>query len=990
MLAWFSTTGIALRWVAAAVSHASADRVALQGVRGSLFGTLHADRVRVQAGPARFDATDVDLAWQPRALWRRRVVITRLTAQRIVFAPNQPAPNTKSSGGALRLPVSIAIEDVRIAHLDFNYPGGPYRLEKLRAQGDADARGLRIQAQGFDQAVSVRMQTSFVPAKTQLDLQLRGLRAADVVAAPPIDAQLSGNVHLTMRNEMILFKAAIADSRVGGYPLAGLMQGAWKRGDEVRDVRVDLASAGNRVRATGAFGHVGDRLDWSVTAPHLDRLGTAFHGDLQAHGFVGDTFAVPRLILAAQAHNARAGDIQLRMLRADAALGGGPHGTLRASALLSDLRVGTVSVLRAGAHVLGTRAQHEVRLDAHLHDESLAVSAHGGWDGREWNGRLAMLRAVGRVPMAMGQGAASLRVSRSQLALKGLRLNVAGGQIDLRRLDYGATGWHSDGHAAAIALAALQPMLPRLAHVHTTLVVDGDWDVALGARTTAGQVRLERRRGDIMISGGAPLALGLTRLSASLAAVAGRLSLRAQVDGTHFGTAEVQAHATLARRDGRLGIPGSTPIDLDAHASLPSLAWAASLSPVIVRMDGAVDADVHARGTLARTQWTGDVRGRRLQFHWPDQGVALTDGLLSARFTGDRLFIDDLHFTAGHGTVSAHGDALLAAPSLTLKATARDASLVQRADRTIVASGSTTVTWRDGQWRINGETRIERALVDLPEHAGPTLSDDIVVVGRTTPRAPRRSGAGAAMDVRIALGDHFYVKGRGLDARLGGSVRVRSQAHELPTANGTIRVAEGSYSAYGQRLTVERGIVSFSGPLDNPALNLLAMRKNTAAQPGVTPVQAGVAVTGTALHPIVKLVSQPEVSDSEKLAWLVLGHGLEGSSGGELDLLSSAAGALLARGESVSLQARIAQRAGLDEFRVSGNGGLQQAIVTVGKRVSSRAYVTYEHGLTATNELLKIRYALSKRWSLQTQAGSSTTGSSGGTAVDLFYTWSFD
>ena len=49
---------------------------------------------------------------------------------------------------------------------------------------------------------------------------------------------------------------------------------------------------------------------------------------------------------------------------------------------------------------------------------------------------------------------------------------------------------------------------------------------------------------------------------------------------------------------------------------------------------------------------------------------------------------------------------------------------------------------------------------------------------------------------------------------------------------------QGYYTAFGQRLTVERGILTFSGPIDNPGVNALAMRKNQA-------VEAGVAVTGT-------------------------------------------------------------------------------------------------------------------------------------------------
>jgi translocation and assembly module TamB len=155
------------------------------------------------------------------------------------------------------------------------------------------------------------------------------------------------------------------------------------------------------------------------------------------------------------------------------------------------------------------------------------------------------------------------------------------------------------------------------------------------------------------------------------------------------------------------------------------------------------------------------------------------------------------------------------------------------------------------------------------------------------------------------------------------------------------------------------------------------MRKNQ-------PVEAGVEITGTALTPRATLVSNPNVPDTEKLSWLVLGHGLDGASRAEFDLIQAAAGALLSRGESATLQARVAQATGLDEVGLKGSGeGLQGAVLTFGKRISSRVYVSYEQGITGASNLVKIKYTLTPRWTVQTQAGSDS-------AVDVFYTLSFD
>lgn len=56
---------------------------------------------------------------------------------------------------------------------------------------------------------------------------------------------------------------------------------------------------------------------------------------------------------------------------------------------------------------------------------------------------------------------------------------------------------------------------------------------------------------------------------------------------------------------------------------------------------------------------------------------------------------------------------------------------------------------------------------------------------------------------------------------------------------------------------------------------------------------------------------------------------------------------------------------------------LENTVLSVGKRPSSRAYVSYEQGLASTSPLVKINYLLTRSLSVCVQAGLSP-------AVDLF------
>jgi translocation and assembly module TamB len=229
----------------------------------------------------------------------------------------------------------------------------------------------------------------------------------------------------------------------------------------------------------------------------------------------------------------------------------------------------------------------------------------------------------------------------------------------------------------------------------------------------------------------------------------------------------------------------------------------------------------------------------------------------------------------------------------------------------------------------------------------------------------------------------------GADAYLAGSVRVRKVGDDPPRVNGTIRTASGTYAAYGQKLVIERGVITFSGAYDNPSLDILAVRKAPEdTQLSETNVEAGVQVRGTALAPNAKLVSTPSVSDSDKLSWLVLGHGMEAATGNEADVLRAAAGALLGgKGGTGGITSKLANSLGVDEIGVRSAGGqasgLESTVVTVGKRISSRLYISFEQGAGTATSAVRLRYKITPRITLQLQTGANT-------ALDILYSWAFD
>jgi len=853
--------------------------------------------------------------------------------------------------GELRLELQLAARQLLLKRAQLREGGA--RLELAGELGLDAPRAYQVQGR------AAKIDLAQFGRYPQSDLNARFLLSGHLLPQPGAELRLE-----------------LHDSTLGGEPLSGQTKATLAPG-RVRDAELQLRSAGNRLELRGAYGGPGDRIDWTLEAPRLERIGKGFGGSAAGSGTLQGTAAAPaaRFHLRGEALRLPGGR-RLASLELDGDLAKGLDGALSLDARLRGFRSGRLSLDQAKLSARGTLRRHALQLHAAGAGVELDAAADGGWQaGKGWTGRLTRLDARGAL-VAQLDAPAAVAIGGDGFSLEGLVLQASGARVRLDALSRRGNRIASRGAAEGVALELLRQVGALPAALRSTLKLSAEWDISGepgSPATWSGRAELKRESGDLTLQGDAPLALGIERLELSARVDDGRVTASAEARGERLGMLQARAALGLVSDDLR-----ASSLEATLEARMASIAWMAALVPRPIALDGGLRAAVTARGTLGAPRLSGSLSGDGLALRDVEQGVDLADGSLRAELRESKLVLNAFSLRAGGGRFEASGTLDLAgdAPELALDWKAAKLEAIRRPDRLLVLSGAGSIGLRAGRLRLSGRLAADQGLIILPEREGVTLSDDVVVKGRAAEREPARPLL-AQLDLELDLGQRFVLKGRGLDARLTGSVRLRADEDRLPTGSGSIRVAEGTYSAYGQRLTIERGIISFSGPLDNPGLDIVALRKNQA-------VEAGVAVTGTASAPKVSLVSRPEVPDGDKLSWLVLGHGLDSANKSELDVMSAAAAALLAQGESASLQGKISAATGIDEFGVrGGSGGLRDAVMTVGKRLSSKVYLVYERGLFATGNAVKLRYTLSQRWSLQTQTG-------GDNAIDVFYNLLFD
>jgi len=796
--------------------------------------------------------------------------------------------------------------------------------------------------------------------------------------AAALNASLSVDGTLAPAPQATL-KFSVTDSHFMLQPLTG--QGRLSvSAARIRDSEIMLLLADNRLYLKGRLGDPDDRLDFSIKAGNLAMLDPELGGQIRATGTLEGRFSALSGNLHLQASNlAWREHYRVDSLLASARLDKGMDGTLALDASLRGLRMPQTRVDRASLNAQGTRTRHTLNFDAKSPDFELQSRFAGGWNGQPgWSGQVTELSNRGRHAVTL-KFPAKLEIAPHHFVLNDATVDLAGANLVLHEFHYDAGQLVSSGELRGLQLAYLQDFAGHAAVLKNDLAFSGDWQFSLHDKIN-GHIALWRERGDIALPAEANTTLGLNRITLNVDALNNNLQGRLEASGSKLGNLSAEAQVMLSQRNGVRGIAGDAPLRANASLAVESLAWLGPLfdSSGAVTLDGAIQAELGAAGTVAQPQLDGSISGNRFAVSLPNLGPRFTEGRFHAKLQDQKLILENLEMRGGGGSVKGNGTLSLEGklPVMQLSLQADKLEVLSRPDRHLILSGTGAVSSSAKKLLVTAKLKADRGAIELPKGDAPKSSEDVIVLEQSKPAEKKNLPYVLSFNLDFDLGQKFFVTGKGLDAQLGGALNLSSENGAFPSSNGTIRVVQGAYSAYGQHLEIARGILSFQGPVDNPGLDIVALRKNL-------PVEAGVAITGTALSPRVRLVSTPNVPDSEKLSWLVLGHGLENSSDQDFSALQAAAGMLLATGESVTLQQRIAYATGFEDVSLKGSGGMENTMLALGKRLSSRAYLSYEHGLTGADTLVKISYTLSKRLSVQAQTGTTA-------AVDLFYTFSFN
>jgi translocation and assembly module TamB len=634
-----------------------------------------------------------------------------------------------------------------------------------------------------------------------------------------------------------------------------------------------LSSGKALLSATGELSS-DSSLKWKIDVPDLADLLPEAGGSLLADGTLLGEMNSPQAGMTLTASSLSYQETNLQQLEAEAAvdLSWAEPFSLKLSGI--NLQAGENLIKKLELDANGSIEEHTAQLTVSHELANLKMVLQGGYleDQEQWQGMLDKLdiaaedlgtwRLAGPTEINAGAKAAAI----APLCLKQQDASIClDGSWDADNVDTG-------GHLAIsdFSLDYLSPWYPealtRLSGVFSLKAAASmkeELQADVKAEITPGSIDYRT----LMNKGTLPHQGVKLNLHVADNGVDGNLFL--SVD-SNIIKAEINSPDLLESGvGGKAGITGTLLIEA-ARLDLVK-----ALVPDIEELDLAVNTQFKIQGTLDQPRVNGGGKLHIANLLVPTVGLELnnTDFNISA---ADKKIQINGTLNSPEGSLAIDGGATLDSAQnwparFTIKG--NNFRLINLPEIQIFLTSDLLLEKKKDLTRLTGTVTIPRAdilLRELPA-GSETVSPDVVIIQDAD---KEEDTSPVEMDLKVILGRNVHFAGLGVNAFIEGQLSITAEPEEQMMGSGEFHIKEGSYRAYGQDLEIVTGVISFpGGPLTQPGINLQAIRE-------LESVTVGIYAIGPAAKPRITTMSEPPMSESNVISYLLTGSAPNDTSSG--------------------------------------------------------------------------------------------------------------
>lgn len=743
--------------------------------------------------------------------------------------------------------------------------------------------------------------------------------------------------------------------RLRGLP-AVLQAKAQGAGEDWNLSALDIRLGDNRIQATARLQQqLKAQLDLNL--PRLGQLWPDLRGQLKGRVDVDGTLKAPQGKLVLNGQQLAFADNHLQNLTLDAALDRNQRGRidLKGSGIKSgDTQLGVLT-----ANGSGDLKRQQLKLALQGPMLQLALALDGGLDKDNWRGRLLS----GDVK-AGGQDWALQNPARLERLADG-RINM-GAQC----LISGPASLCSEEqrlmpdpklrlHLKQFPLDSLAKWFPNDFQWQGQLTADVSLD--LPASGPKGQVVVDASGGTLRIKDkGQWLDFPYQALRLTSNLTPSRVETRFDFNGGKLGQLMLNARINP--------LPKSKPVTGDFRLSGLDVSVLRPFVPMVETLAGQLNGTGTIAGGLLAPHINGTVALSGGQISGPQLPTNVENLQLTANIVGETAQLNGGWTSGqlGQGSISgnvAWGKTM--AVNVLVKGSHLPVTVEPYAKLDVAPDLRISLN-PDNTLLIAGKVNVPKGEITVRELPPSTVkvSDDTVIVGQQTSEAD--APMVVDMDIDVIVGQELLTfSGFGLNADLVGQVHI---GNNLDT-RGELRLNNGRYRAYGQRLTIRRARLLFAGPIAQPYLDIEAIRQTD-------DVIAGIRLTGSAEQPTTQIFSEPAMSQEQALSYLILGRPLSGT-GEDNNMLAEAALGLGLMGSS-GITSGLANHLGIKDFELDTEGSGDSTSVVASGKINERLSVRYGVGVFEPASTIALRYKLSKRVYVEVASGFASS-------LDIFY-----
>ncbi|QLO44389.1 autotransporter assembly complex protein TamB [Citrobacter freundii] len=735
----------------------------------------------------------------------------------------------------------------------------------------------------------------------------------------------------------------------------------------------------NSAEVKGELGVKDLNLDATIDAPSLDNALPGLGGMAKGQVKVRGTVEAPELLADITARGLRWQELSVAQVRVEGDVKSAEQIAGNLNVRVERIVQPDVNINLVTLNAKGSEKQHELQLRIQGEPVSGQLDLAGSFDRKEqrWKGELSNTRFQTPVgPWSLNRAIAlDYRNQEQKISIGPHCWNNPNAELCVpQTIDAGAEG-RAVVNLNRFDLAMLKPFMPDATQASGVFTgkADVSWDTTKEG-LPQGQVTLNGRNVKVTQSvNDAPLPVAFDTLNLTADLHNNRAELGWLIRLTNNGQFDGQVQ--ISDPQGRRNLGGNVNI---RNFNL------AMVNPIFSRGEkaaGMLNANLRLGGDLQSPQLLGQLQLSGLDVDGNFMPFDMQPSQLAVNFTGTRSTIAGVVRTQ-QGEINLSGDADWSQLDNWRARIAAKGSRVRITVPPMVrldVSPDVEFEATPNLFTLNGNVDVPWARIvvhDLPESAVGVSSDMVMLNDNLQPEKPQSAGIPINSNLNIHVGNNVRIDAFGLKARLTGDLKVAQDKQGLGL-NGQINIPSGRFHAYGQDLIVRKGELLFSGPPDQPLLNIEAIRNPDATEDDVI---AGVRVTGTADEPKAEIFSDPAMSQQMALSYLLRGQGLDSEQSDSAAMTSMLIG--LGVAQSGQIVGKIGETFGVSNLALDTQGVGDSSQVVVSGYVLPGLQVKYGVGIFDSLATLTLRYRLMPKLYLEAVSGVDQ-------ALDLLYQFEF-